>query len=80
MFFVSPSTGWTVGGNGLILKTVNSGLTWVQQTSGFSDVVHSVFFTSPSVGYVLGNSAVLKTTDAGATWTNQSVYTNFICH
>ena len=74
--FPNVSTGYAVGGNGLILKTVNGGNNWVALTSGTTSILYSVFFTDADTGHAVGTSGtVLKTTDGGITWSSQKLST-----
>lgn len=51
--------------------SVNSA--WYRQTSGTTQILNSVYFTSSNIGYVVGNNGtILKTTDKGAAWNTQS--------
>ena len=74
--FTSTTTGYVVGGNGYVMKTSNSGTTWIDKT--FSTLpfaqrpwLHDITFTSASTGYTVGGGC-WKTTDAGDTWTEQT--------
>lgn len=75
--FVDATTGWVVGDNGTILKTVNGGVTWTAQTSGTSQDL-GVDFADAVHGWAVGSGGtVLRTADGGVTWTPQtaSAYT-----
>ena len=68
IFFVDASTGYSVGGYGMIIKTTDGGITWQQKNSGTTNWLHSVFFTDASTGYTVGGGCY-KTSDGGETWT-----------
>ena len=69
VFFVSPTTGYVVGTNGSIGKSIDGGFNWVVLNSGVSQTLYSVQFTSPSIGFAVGAAGtILKTTDSGSTW------------
>lgn len=68
VFFISPSQGWVVGENGVILSTVNGGDTWTPQVSPNSNTLYSVEFISPTKGWASGVSTLLTTENGGATW------------
>jgi len=78
IYFPSKDTGYAVGENATIMKTIDGGLNWNYQNSGIlTDFeITSVFFTDNNTGYVSpvnGPSTVfLKTTDGGTTWQNIS--------
>ncbi|MDX9892147.1 MAG: YCF48-related protein [Bacteroidales bacterium] len=69
IYFVSPTTGFVVGTNGSIGKSIDGGFNWVVLNSGVSQTLYSVQFTSPSIGFAVGAAGtILKTTDSGSTW------------
>jgi photosystem II stability/assembly factor-like uncharacterized protein len=69
--FVDEKTGWAVGHDTLILKTLDGGETWVKQFGGgeSDNALLSVFFKSPTNGFAVGAfNYTVETTDAGKTW------------
>jgi photosystem II stability/assembly factor-like uncharacterized protein len=77
MTFVTPDTGFAVGDQGRIIKTVDRGQTWSILTSSSTAALWDVCFVNSKVGYAGGGNAdiatggvVLKTTDGGTTWKN----------
>lgn len=78
--FVSATTGWAVGQNGTVLKTVDGGATWAYQdpklsTSQFNQKdLTGVSFADQSTGWIIGlNGLVRRTSDGGSTWLVQSI-------
>jgi photosystem II stability/assembly factor-like uncharacterized protein len=68
--FPVPNVGFAVGDTGTILKTNDSGTTWLKQTSGTSALLISVCFLNAETGYAVGGSGtILKTINGGTTWT-----------
>ena len=68
-FFIDDSTGWIVGSEGFIIKTTNTGLDWIQQTSGTTFTLISVKFITSNIGWICGEGGIiLKTTDGGQNW------------
>ena len=67
--------GWDWNGTNyqsVILRTTNGGTDWSQQTSGTTDALYSVYFTSLSAGIAVGEvGTILKTTNSGSSWTEQ---------
>ena len=61
-----------------LIKIANA--QWTTLTSGTTQQLNSVYFTSNDTGYVVGNSGtILKTINGGNTWTSQtSGTTNFL--
>lgn len=73
LFFLDTQTGWSVGDNGEILKTVNGGQTWAKQSAGVRTPLWSVRFADASNGWAIGAfGAVLRSTDGGANWALQA--------
>jgi photosystem II stability/assembly factor-like uncharacterized protein len=67
--FVTPLTGWIVGFEGTILKTVNGGNTWVPQISNVPNPLWAVSFIDTLTGWITGSSGtVLATRDGGENW------------
>jgi photosystem II stability/assembly factor-like uncharacterized protein len=80
IYFIDSNTGWIVGslsvGNnsiGLILKTIDGGITWQQQTSNTIYQIRKVYFVNTQIGWAY-NGFVLKTVDGGNTWVEQTNY------
>jgi hypothetical protein len=71
VFFLNATTGWAVGSSGVVLKTVNGGVSWTASTPAALNL-NSVRFLNANVGFAVGASGVvLKTTNGGASWTAQ---------
>lgn len=73
IYFTDVNTGYAVGANGTILKTINGGGSWTSQTSGTSSGLNSIYFINTSIGYAVGSKGafdheILKTTNGGANW------------
>lgn len=61
--------GWVAGNNGTILKTVNGGTQWSQQTSGATANLRDVHFVNTDQGWVVGDGGlILATNNGGASW------------
>jgi len=80
LFFINSKTGFVVGYNGKIYKTIDSGSSWQEQNSGTTLHLFSVYFINENVGFVSGEAMncldedcgkgaiFLKTVDGGKTW------------
>ena len=69
VWFASALRGWAVGGGGVILATVDGGLTWRPQRSGVGDDLYDVKFFDEEEGWAVGRGgALLHTRDGGRTW------------
>ena len=79
LYFTDFNTGYTVGSDAKIMKTVNGGTNWTPQSNATSTDLYSVYFTSASTGYAAGSiGTILKTTNGGTNWTAQSSGTSVI--
>jgi photosystem II stability/assembly factor-like uncharacterized protein len=78
--FPTALTGYAVGDNGTILKTIDGGTSWTNLTTTFpGDWFWDVHFTSVDTGFVVGETdpgmnpcglgLIIKTIDGGASWT-----------
>lgn len=76
VFFTGKDTGFVVGSNGVILKTINGGSVWFGQNSGVIHSLNAVFFLNDTIGFIVGDYGVfLKTINGGANWTQYDVLT-----
>lgn len=71
--FTSSTDGYAVGTNGMIVRTLDAGDSWVQQTSGTTAELYCVDFPTSLVGYVGAAGGILKTTNAGTVWAMNSM-------
>ncbi|MES2725536.1 MAG: YCF48-related protein [Bacteroidota bacterium] len=70
-FSKSVNTGFAVASGGRIIKTTNSGNTWVLQNSGTVNDLSAVSFSNNIIdtGYIVGDSGlVLMTINGGSSW------------
>jgi photosystem II stability/assembly factor-like uncharacterized protein len=70
MYFTNSNIGYVAGAHGIITKTVNGGLNWVNQLpfcdTGSNNGLNSVHFPTTNIGFVVGQSGIiLKTTNGG---------------
>ncbi len=70
--FISPDSGWVIGGNGAVIRTINGGVSWSSQDNPLRPtpyILLSVVFTSQQSGLASANTgALLRTDDGGVTW------------
>jgi len=60
----------TWNGNGIVIKTTDSGDTWTSMWTGNNQGIEGMSFPTVNTGYVVGFSGYFgKTTDGGQTWT-----------
>ena len=82
--FPDDTTGYIVGYNGNIWKTIDNGSNWIHIEPGGAAYpsYRAVWFTSTMVGYISGvnllsnDKILLKTSDGGSSWTNLTPGTN----
>ncbi len=68
---IDNMTGWCVGENGIILKTVD-GQTWNPIFGITSNDIYDISFISSDIGWITGeNGMILKTVDGGEIWSQQ---------
>ncbi|MEI7485189.1 MAG: hypothetical protein WCK13_10820, partial [Ignavibacteriota bacterium] len=68
-------TGWAVGNDGLILKTSNGGLSFIQQFTSSKANFKKVFILDSLTSYVLNDSSgIFKTLNGGNNWTLISAF------
>jgi hypothetical protein len=73
VYFCDENTGYIVGRNGTILKTVNGGDNWDELPSGTYYDFRSVYFTDANTGYAVGAAGtILKTTNGGTNFIEES--------
>lgn len=70
--YASPMVAVAVGGNGVIVRSIDGGLTWNAVSSGTTQHLRALRFASATVGVAVGQNRILRTTDGGATWTTAS--------
>jgi photosystem II stability/assembly factor-like uncharacterized protein len=69
VFFINSQTGWFVGDNGTIKKSINGGLNWGTQTSGADAHQTGICFVNSTTGYICEYwTGILKTTNSGTDW------------
>ncbi len=68
VFFTDRETGWIVGDQGTILKTVDGGGNWSQQASPTDQWFNAVYFVDSLTGWITGYGTLLGTKNGGETW------------
>lgn len=71
VFFINPESGWAVGHDAVILKTVDGGVSWKQVYSAAKDEAPllDVYFMDEQHGLAVGAyGQYLQTDDGGASW------------
>ena len=67
--FIDASKGLICGDNGIILKTTNKGVNWIQLNSNTNQNLNFIYRKSGFIWIVGDNGTMLKSADEGASWT-----------
>ncbi len=76
IFFADAKTGWAVGHDAYILKSVDEGKSWTKAFSAPAEQkpLMDVLFTDANTGFAVGAyGAYYETTDAGRTWVSRKI-------
>jgi photosystem II stability/assembly factor-like uncharacterized protein len=69
--FPTPLIGYGCTNVGTVVKTVNGGLNWIEQSTPLTENLYEISFPSTNTGYICAWSGkILKTTNGGATYIN----------
>lgn len=72
--YIGYAVGCSSPQSGIILKTIDGGLTWSKISDDSLQGLKTVCFTSTDTGYIGGyQNIIMKTTDGGMSWTSMSV-------
>lgn len=75
IYMLNDSTGFICGNKGIILKTENAGVNWMQiNDSLLTDSLYSLGFINGSVFAVGKNGAILRSIDQGNSWLQANNY------
>lgn len=75
--FVDSLNGWAVADSGVIIHSINSGGTWVSETSGVTNKLTCVDFVDSLNGWVVGSGGcILRTRNGGQSWIAESSSTS----
>jgi photosystem II stability/assembly factor-like uncharacterized protein len=70
--FPTPLIGYGCTNVGTVVKTVNGGLNWIEQSTPLTENLYEISFPSINTGYICAWSGkILKTTNGGATYINK---------
>jgi len=77
VYFINSINGFVCGDNGVILKSVDGGITWTSSNSGVSiENLNSISFKDAQNGVAVGNNgSVFITTNGGSSWSAETVGT-----
>jgi photosystem II stability/assembly factor-like uncharacterized protein len=77
--FLDSLNGWVAGDSGTILRTTSGGASWIQQNSGVTEDIRSLFMMNEQKGWAIAPwvldttyaTILLSTTNGGDVWQNQ---------
>lgn len=73
MVFLNDNIGFAVGSNGLFQKTTDGGVTWSNQSTGYTNSLTSIFPIDADHIYAVGiDSLIIYSENGGSSWTKQS--------
>ncbi len=73
--FFNQNTGYIVGSDGLLIKSITGGNSWLSVTAFTGSDLYSMYFFNVNTGYIVGDGGlILFTSNGGTNWT--SVVTN----
>lgn len=73
MVFLNDNIGFAVGSNGLFQKTTDGGVTWSNQSTGYTNTLTSIFPIDADHIYAVGiDSLIIYSENGGSSWTRQS--------
>ncbi len=73
VYFVSQTTGWIGGANGIIMKTMDGGVNWTLQSLSTTSTILDIHFTDSQTGFLCcGNGKIFKTSNGGEDWVEKN--------
>jgi photosystem II stability/assembly factor-like uncharacterized protein len=76
--FTDAQHGWVIGLNGIVLRTVDGGVTWTTVAPpGSGELCRKVQFADAMHGWIACQGELRATTDGGETWSVQSTITAY---
>lgn len=76
LLFIDANTGWRVGAEGEIFKTVDGGKTWLRQASGISATIQNIYAVDAQHLLAVGeHGALLQSSDGGSNWSLSKIPT-----
>ncbi len=68
----NPQLGWACGYSGKTLRTIDGGVSWLGSSVASIEMLESIQFLTPQIGYTSGPGGVFKSIDGGISWINVS--------
>lgn len=67
------NVGYIVGGNGYVLKSIDSGSSWVQISTGYFGSFNTVNIINETTIIISSSNSLVKSTDGGNTWNSLEI-------
>jgi len=69
IFFTENNTGYIIGEEGTLLKTINGGKKWIELAIDNQNDLAGIYFHNPDTGFIIGeHNTFLRTLDGGENW------------
>jgi photosystem II stability/assembly factor-like uncharacterized protein len=68
LYFMSSDTGFFAGGHGILYRTTNGGMDWLNINSGTDSEILRLFFVTSKDGWFYTKDSLKSTSDGGLTW------------
>lgn len=68
VYFYDDQTGFILGLDGTIFKTIDGGITWDSVHTGITDYLYDIFFINENIGWLCADWSLYKTTNGGISW------------
>lgn len=72
VYFIDENIGWISCTDGYVLTSTDGGETWIENATGVTETLNSIFFINSSTGWAVGDDSdigvIIKSTDGGTTW------------
>lgn len=78
VYVVNSELAYIAGNQGVIYKTINSGLTWDSINTGNASNLMSIFFVNDTIGFACSSDIIIKTTDGGYNWSATNINAGFL--
>ncbi len=72
--FINNEQGWIGGDGGLLLRSIDSGKTWIKQSINSKENINEVYFRNEDNGFILAGDRLFMMID-GSDWREQSLFT-----
>jgi len=73
---VSETEAWTVGDNGILLKTTDAGNTWIPSNFNGTESLYTIEMVGDNIWVGGNNNNLYKSEDRGLTWVSQLTFTS----